>query len=136
MSAQRIEYRVCWRRAGGSGSYPALLTSAPDSPELYLTPPMVRALLRRAHRRQRPLQRVLLRTPRGWLRRIVTYSSLGEDFEVSISSSANLSKGSPEAGLLAFLAAAGVRCSATPSVCRALSGSAVASLPSSLSESD
>ena len=83
------------RVAGGSSLSDAMLPIAPDSPDLYLTPRMVRGLLRRALGRRRPLQRVLLRTPQGWRRRTVTCSSRGEGFAVSIPPSVNYSKGSP-----------------------------------------
>jgi hypothetical protein len=53
------------RVAGGSSLSDALSTVAPTLPELYLTPPMVMGLLRRAQKRKRPLQRVLLRTRCG-----------------------------------------------------------------------
>lgn len=111
------------RVAGGSSLSDVLLPTAPDSPELYLTLPMVRGLLRRALKRRRPLQRVLLRTPRGWRRRTVTCSSRGEGFAVSIPPNANYSKDSPEAGLLALLAAAAEPCLETPSTSAALNGS-------------
>jgi hypothetical protein len=115
------------RVAGGSSLSDALLPTAPASSELYLTPQMVKGLLRRAKRRRRPLQRVLLRTPCGWRRRIVTYSSQKGVYELSIPSSASISKDSPEAGLMAFLEAASARCSGTPSTSGALSGSGSAS---------
>jgi hypothetical protein len=102
------------RVGGGSSLSAALLPSSPDSPGLYLTPPMVSGLLRRALKRRRPLQHVLLRTPAGWLRRTLTVSSRGAGYALSIPSSANPSRGSPEAGLLAFLAQGAGPCSATP----------------------
>lgn len=102
------------RVAGGSSLSDALLTTAPDSPELYLTPAMVKGLARRAEKRRRPLQRVLLRTPRGWLRRTVTCTSQGVGYVFSIPAKPNPSKGSLEAGLLAFLARAVEEWSETP----------------------
>lgn len=111
------------RVAGGSSLSDALLPTAPDSLELYLTPQMVRGLLRRAVGRRRPLQRVLLRIPSGWRRRTVTCLSRGEGFAVSIPPSASYSKDSPEAGLLAYLEAAVGPCSVTPSTPDAPSGS-------------
>ena len=115
------------RVAGGSSLSDALLPTAPDSPELYLTPVMVKGLLRRAQRRNRPLQRVLLRIPCGWRRRTVTYSSQDGDYVYSIPSSVRLFKDSPEGGLMAFLAASGARCAEMPSTSVAPNGSENAS---------
>gem|GEM_PF-2165697 len=94
------------RVAGGSSVSDALLPCAPDSSELYLTPQMVMGLLRRAWKRKRPLQRVLLRTPTGWLRRTLTVTSRNGVYECSIRPNANPCRGSPEAGLLDYLARA------------------------------
>lgn len=111
------------RVASGSSLSDALLPTAPDSPELYLTPAMVMGLARRASLRKRPLQRVLLRTRHGWRRRTVMCSSQNEGYVFSIPAKQKPSKDSPEAGLLAFLAHAVGQCSATPSTSDAPSGS-------------
>lgn len=94
------------RVAGGSSSSDALLGSPPDSSELYLTPAMVTGLARRAVARKRPLQRVLLRTPSGWLRRTLTVSSRNGVYVFSIPGRRRDSRDSPETGLLAWLEAA------------------------------
>jgi len=101
------------RVGGGSSASDALLPCAPDSSDLYLTPQMVVGLLRRAAKRKRPLQRVLLRTPTGWLRKTLTVTSRGEGYGCSIRPNASPCRGSPEAGLLDFLARAVESCSAT-----------------------
>ncbi len=93
------------RVAGGSSASDALQDSLLDSHELYLTRQMVLGLCRRAVKRKRPLQRVLLHTPAGWLRRTVTVTSRGEGYAFSLPKSVNVFKDSPEAGLLAFLEA-------------------------------
>lgn len=92
------------RVAGGSSASAALLAEPPTSPELYLTRPMLMALCRRAVKRRRRLQRVLLRTPAGWRRRTLTVTSRGEGYGFSLPTNAKVSRGSPEAGLMAFLA--------------------------------
>lgn len=115
------------RVAGGSSLSDALLSTAPDSRELYLTPAMVAGLARRASSRKRPLQRVLLRTPQGWRRRTVMCTSRGGDFAFSIPSKRKLSKDSPETGLLGFLVRVVAEWSATPSTSGAPDGSAGAS---------
>lgn len=101
------------RVAGGSSVSDALLSCAPDSSDLYLTPQMVVGLLRRGWKRKRPLQRVLLRTPTGWLRKTLTVTSRDGVYECSIRPNANPCRGSPEAGLLDFLARAVESYSAT-----------------------
>jgi len=101
------------RVAGGSSVSAALLPCVPDSSDLYLTPQMVVGLLRRAWKRKRPLQRVLLRTPTGWLRKTLTVTNQDGVYECSIRPNANPCRGSPEAGLLDFLARAVESCSAT-----------------------
>jgi hypothetical protein len=111
------------RVAGGSSLSDVLLPTAPDSPKLYLTQAMVTGLLRRARRRRRPLQRVLLRIPHGWRRRTVTCTSQGEGFVYSIPSRQKLSRDSPEAGLMAFLAQLVSGCLETPSTFAVLNGS-------------
>ncbi len=100
------------RVGGGSSASAALLSCAPDASDLYLTPQMVMGLLRRAVKRKRPLQRVLLRTPTGWLRKILTVTSRSEGYGCSIRSNASPCRGSPEAGLLDYLARAVESCSA------------------------
>lgn len=100
------------RVAGGNSASAALLTAAPDSPELYLTPQMVSGLARRAQKRRRPLQRVLLRTRHGWRRRTLTVTSRGKGYAFSLPRSVRPCKDSPEAGLLAFLARAVESCAA------------------------
>ena len=117
------------RVAGGTSLSAALLPTAPDSPELYLTPAMVMGLLRRALKRKRPLQRVLLRTPCGWRRRTLTCSSRGEDYAFSIPGKPKPSRDSLEAGLLAFLAHVVAAWSATPSTSDAPIGSRSGSSP-------
>ena len=92
------------RVAGGSSVSAALLRCAPDSSDLYLTPQMVSGLLRRAWKRKRPLQRVLLRTPTGWLRKTLTVTNRDGAYECSIRQNANPCRDSPEAGLLDYLA--------------------------------
>jgi hypothetical protein len=119
------------RVAGGSSLSDALLPTAPDSPELYLTPAMVMGLLRRAQKRKRPLQRVLLRTRCGWRRRTVTCTSTGEGYVFSIPTRRSFSRDSLEAGLLAHLEAVAGEWSGTPSTPDALSGSANEFSPSS-----
>ncbi len=103
------------RVAGGRSLSDALLTVAPHSPELYLTPQMVLGLASRAEKRRRPLQRVFLRTRRGWRRRTLTVSSRDGAFVFSLPKNAKPCKGSPEAGLMDFLEAAVEPCSATRS---------------------
>lgn len=100
------------RVAGGSSVSAALLPCAPDSNDLYLTPQMVVGLLRRGWKRKRPLQRVLLRTPTGCLRKTLTVTSRDGVYECSIRSNASPCRDSPEAGLLDFLAHAVESCSA------------------------
>lgn len=100
------------RVAGGSSVSAALLSYAPDSSDLYLTPQMVVGLLRRGWKRKRPLQRVLLRTPTGWLRKTLTVTSRDGVYECSIRSNVKPCRGSPEAGLLDYLARAVESCSA------------------------
>lgn len=115
------------RVAGGSSLSDALLTTAPDSPELYLTPAMVMGLLRRAQKRKRPLQRVLLRTQHGWRRRTLTCTNTPEGYAFSIPSKQKLSRDSLETGLLGFLARVAGEWSATPSTSDAPAGSGSAS---------
>jgi len=103
------------RVAGGNSCSAALLDSPPSSENLYLTPLMVLGLLRRAHRRRRPLQRVLLRTPSGWRRRTLIVTSQAGGYGVSLPKNARPCKDSPEAGLLDFLNHAAGSCSAMPS---------------------
>jgi hypothetical protein len=80
-----------------------------------LTPAMVKGLARRASQRRRPLQRVLLRTPQGWLRRTVTCTSRPDGtYAFSIPGNVSFSKDSIEGGLLASLEARASACSATP----------------------
>jgi len=111
------------RVAGGTSLSEAFLSEPPDSPELYLTPRMVWGLARRAVRRRRPLQRVLLRTRCGWRRRTVTCSSRGEGFAFSIPSKPKDSKGSLEDGLLDWLGTSVAAYLATPSASPSPSGS-------------
>lgn len=91
------------RVAGGSSLSAVLLSEPPPSGRLYLTAPMILGLFRRAVKRRRPLQRVLLRTPRGWLRRTLTVTSRAGGYDFSLPKNANLFRGSLEAGLLAWL---------------------------------
>jgi len=111
------------RVGDGKSSSEALAREAPISSRYYLTPAMVWGLARRASRRRRPLQRVLLRTPCGWRRRTVIVTSRGEGYVFSLAKNVKPSKDSPEAGLLAFLNAAAVSHSATLQQCQSLSGS-------------
>lgn len=99
------------RVAGGSSVSDALMSYTPDSSDLYLTPQMVTGLLRRAWKRKRPLQRVLLRTPTGWLRKTLTVTNRDGAYECSIRQNANPCRDSPEAGLLDYLARAAESCS-------------------------
>ena len=101
------------RVAGGSSVSDALLPCVPDSSDLYLTPQMVMGLLHRAAKRKRPLQRVLLRTQTGWLRKTLTVTNRDGAYECSIRPNANPCRGSPEAGLLDYLARAVASCSVT-----------------------
>lgn len=111
------------RVAGGSSLSDALLPTAPDSPELYLTPAMVMGLLRRALKRKRPLQRVLLRTRCGWRRRTVTCTNRGGGYVFSIPTRRSFSRDSLEAGLLAYLERVAGGWSGTPSTFAAPNGS-------------
>jgi hypothetical protein len=103
------------RVAGGNSASAALLAEPPTSPELYLTPQMVSGLCRRASKRKRPLQRVLLRTPHGWRRKTVIVSSRGEVYDFSLPKKPKRLWDSHEAGLMASLEAALDECSGTQS---------------------
>jgi len=112
------------RVAGGNSCSAALLAKPPDSEDLYLTPQMILGLIRRALKRRRPLQRVLLRTPQGWRRRTVIVSSRKKGgFDFSLPKNAKPYKDSPEAGLLDFLNRAAGSCSAMPLQSRLFDGS-------------
>ncbi len=122
---------------GGISLSEVLEKEPPDSSEHYLTPKMVLGLARRTLKRQRPLQRVLLRTPQGWRRRTVIVGSPAQtqcskasrppdkkqetiftragDYVFSLLKSVRVSRDSPEAGLLAFLAHAVGQCLETQS---------------------
>ncbi len=101
------------RVGGGNSLSAALLSCTPDSPELYATPPMILGLARRAVKRRRPLQHVLLRTPAGWRRKTLTVSSRDGGYAFSLPKSVKVFKDSPEAGLLDFLEAAAASCAGT-----------------------
>lgn len=92
------------RVAEGNSSSEALLNSAPNSNDYYLTPRMVLGLCRRAVKRKRRLQRVLLRTQQGWRRRTLTVTNRGKAYEFSLVRNVKPSRGSPEAGLMDYLA--------------------------------
>jgi hypothetical protein len=77
---------------------PPLLSSG-----LYPSPASIAGLARRAVKRKRPLQRVLLRTETGWRRKTLFCSSLGAGYEFYLPKRRKPSKDSPEAGLLDFL---------------------------------
>jgi hypothetical protein len=133
------------RVAGGKSLSDVLEPEPPTSEEHYLTPRMVMGLVRRMQRRRRPLQRVLLRTPRGWRRRTVMCTSraqmhssqnslpldkkqettcmTADGYEFSLPRNASASRDSPEVGLLVFLAAAVEQCLETQSRSRSQNSS-------------
>ncbi len=102
------------RVGDGNSCSDVLLSYTPDLPELYLTPQMVLGLCRRAIKRKRPLQHVLLRTACGWRRKTLIASSRGGAFEFSFPRKQRPSRGSLEAGLLDLLNVAVAQCSAMP----------------------
>jgi hypothetical protein len=75
----------------------------PLSSGLYPNPASLAGLARRAVKRKRPLQRVLLRTETGWRRKTLFVSSRGEGYEFYLSKRQKPSRDSHEAGLLDFL---------------------------------
>jgi hypothetical protein len=95
------------RVAGETTCVHAMTTTPPGlSSGLYPTPASIAGLARRAVKRKRPLQRVLLRTETGWRRKTLFVSSLGSGYEFYLPKRRNPSRDSPEAGLLDFLNAA------------------------------
>lgn len=75
----------------------------PISSGLYLTAANIAGLARRALKRKRPLQRVLLRTATGWRRKALFVSNQGTGYAFYLPKRLNPCKGSVEAGLLDFL---------------------------------
>ena len=78
----------------------------PLSSSLFLSTASIVGLARRATKRKRPLQRVLLRTATGWRRKTLFCSSLGSGYEFYLPKRRKPCKDCPEAGLLDFLNAA------------------------------
>src|SRR5262249_48241901 len=92
------------RVAGETTCVHAMTTEPPPfSSGLYPTPVSIAGLARRAAKRKRPLQRVLLRTATGWLRKTLFVSSLDTGYEFWLPKRRKPFKGSPEDGLLDFL---------------------------------
>lgn len=103
------------RVGDGTTCVPALMPESPPlSSGLYPTPASIAGLARRATKRRRPLQRVLLRTATGWLRKTLFCSSRGSGYAFSLPKRQKASRDSPEAGLLDFLNAAVEQCLARP----------------------
>jgi hypothetical protein len=81
-----------------------MLGPPPISSGLYPSNASIAGLARRAVKRKRPLQRVLLRTETGWQRKTLIVSSLPTGgYEFCLPKRRKPSKDSPEAGLLASL---------------------------------
>jgi hypothetical protein len=101
----RLTLAISQVRAGVASSCSDALHATPpeQSSGLYLSAQSVIGLARRALKRKRPLQRVLLRTPCGWRRKTLIVSSQARGFVFSLGTRPRPCKDSPEAGLLDWL---------------------------------